>query len=487
MSYEYDRFKKMVEDSQDWFWEFDENANFTYVSPRIKDLLGYEPEDLIGLNAFDLMNADEAERVHKHFDPIAHKYLPFKNLQNTNLHKDGHEVVIESSGTPIFDEKGRFHGYRGIDRDITDRIKAEAELLKRKKLFRDLFESNPAAAIITSPSGTIHMVNSAFMKASGFSAEEVVGRTSQELGFWSDLSDRERMVSAIMEHGSINNLEASFYPKHKQPMTLLVSSRAIEYDGEKRILSVLIDVTGQRKAEETQRQLEKAKSDFIKTVAHELQTPLIAILGYAELLENTDQLHINEQQKQYASIIRINAEALSRHIKDMLDIENVQLERSLNIVKNNVSIAKLIKTSISSITPKFSEHKFILTHANRLPEVMFIDEGRITQVLNNLLINAVKYSPEGGNVEVSTSTDSNRITISITDNGLGMTPKQAERIFEPFYRANPENAQIGGMGLGMCIVKKIVEDHGGDISISSILGEGTTVTFTLPLVDVVNF
>ena len=110
MSNDYERFKKIVEASQDWFWEFDENANFTYISPSIRDLLGYEPEELIGLNAFDLMAPDEAEHVRSHFDPIAKRYLPFSNLVNINIHKDGHEVVIESNGTPIFDGEGHFHG-----------------------------------------------------------------------------------------------------------------------------------------------------------------------------------------------------------------------------------------------------------------------------------------------------------------------------------------------------------------------------------------
>jgi PAS domain S-box-containing protein len=137
MSSEAERFKKMVEGSQDWFWEFDENAIFTYASPRIKDLLGYEPEELIGLNAFDLMDADEAERVRRHFDPIAQKYLPFNCLVNINIHKDGHKVVIESSGTPIFDDQGCFRGYRGIDRDITSRKYIEEALLESQALLNE--------------------------------------------------------------------------------------------------------------------------------------------------------------------------------------------------------------------------------------------------------------------------------------------------------------------------------------------------------------
>jgi PAS domain S-box-containing protein len=137
MSNDQDRFKKMIENSQDWFWEFDERANFTYASPGIKGLLGYDPEELLGLNAFDLMDPDEAARVRQHFDPIAKKYLPFANLVNINRHKDGHEVVIESSGTPVFDEEGQFRGYRGVDRDITERKAMEENYRRLASLTSD--------------------------------------------------------------------------------------------------------------------------------------------------------------------------------------------------------------------------------------------------------------------------------------------------------------------------------------------------------------
>lgn len=137
-----ERFKEMVESSPDWFWEFDAQANFTYVSPRIRDLLGYQPEELLGQNAFDLMDPAEAERVHKHFDPIAKKYLPFNNLINVNLHKDGHEVIIESSGTPVFDERGRFRGYRGIDRDITAQRRAEKAFRASEERFKNIVDTS---------------------------------------------------------------------------------------------------------------------------------------------------------------------------------------------------------------------------------------------------------------------------------------------------------------------------------------------------------
>jgi PAS domain S-box-containing protein len=176
MSNEEDRFRKMVEHSQDWFWEFDEKANFTYVSPQIKNLLGYDPIDLVGLNAFDLMDAEEAERVHEHFDPIAKKYLPFNNLININRHKDGHAVVIESSATPIFDEEGQFRGYRGIDRDVTLREQVADELRDSKEKLQNIFDTSAEWIWETDLSGRHTYSNQALLNLLGYKPEAFVGK-----------------------------------------------------------------------------------------------------------------------------------------------------------------------------------------------------------------------------------------------------------------------------------------------------------------------
>lgn len=192
-----ERFRKMVEGSQDWFWEFDENANFTYVSPGIRDLLGYEPEELIGLNAFDLMDADEAERVRRHFDPIAKKYLPFKNLRNINIHKDGHEIVIESSGTPIFDNAGRFRGYRGIDRDITERKQAEEELRKSEENYRLLVENQNELVVKVDAHGRFLFVNPTYCKTFGKSEEELLGQAFMPLVHKEDQASTAKAMESL--------------------------------------------------------------------------------------------------------------------------------------------------------------------------------------------------------------------------------------------------------------------------------------------------
>jgi len=150
-----ERFRALAESTSDWIWEVDQNSIYTYVSPKIKDLLGYEPEEVIGKTLFDFMPADEAERVGGLFRDIVDSREPFKGLENTNLHKDGRHVVLEMSGVPIFDKAGNLIGYRGIDRDITERKQAERELEKHREHLEEMVKKRTAElqSIINSMAG----------------------------------------------------------------------------------------------------------------------------------------------------------------------------------------------------------------------------------------------------------------------------------------------------------------------------------------------
>jgi PAS domain S-box-containing protein len=139
------RFRGLVESTSDWIWEVDKNAVYIYVSPKVRDILGYEPEEVLGRTPFDFMPPEEARRVTDIFMPIVASRKPFRVMENTNLHKDGHPVVLETSGVPIVDMDGKFAGYRGIDRDITDRKQAENKLMMRA---RELKESNIALKVL---------------------------------------------------------------------------------------------------------------------------------------------------------------------------------------------------------------------------------------------------------------------------------------------------------------------------------------------------
>jgi len=247
MSNEQDRFKKMVESSQDWFWEFDEHANFTYVSPRIRDLLGFEPEEIVGVNAFDLMDADEAENVHRHFDPIAKKYHSFNNLVNINRHKDGHEVVIESSGTPVFDEEGQFRGYRGVDRDITERKLMEESYRRLAGLTSDYVHcctrSGKGQFIVQWVDGAINFI-------SGYRNEEVL-----TMGCFLPMvhpDDREIVSDYLLSlvPGDCKSIEFRIVTQKQQIRWVLEESRceAGQSEGELILLGAVTDITQRKQA-----------------------------------------------------------------------------------------------------------------------------------------------------------------------------------------------------------------------------------------------
>jgi len=454
----------------------------TFVSENVKLIFGYTVQECLSSPSFwrDNLHPDDRDRILANYpsfyasEHYVHEYR-FRKKDGSYLWVlDEFRLVRDSEGTPL--------EIVGSWLDITVRKATEAALRASETLFRDFFQANPVPTIISDPSGVIHMVNPAFTVSPGFSAEEVVGRTAQELGFWRIPADRERMVAAIKQDGFIDNLESSFYGKDKRPMTCLISSRAVELGGEIRILSAVLDVSKQRNAEEALRKLDQAKSDFISVAAHELRTPLIAIVGYSELLENSSNNSLTEEQKEsYLSIIQSNAYVLNHLVDDLLDVGRIQVGRSLGVVKKESELSGIIETVTASLRVKSPQHNILVAYYNTLPETLWMDSLRIIQVLNNLLNNAIKYSPHGGTIKVQTMTDEEKVTVSIIDEGMGMTPQQIENIFDRFYRAVDVNYAASGLGLGMGIVKQIIADHGGELFVSSTPGEGTTVTFTLPI------
>ncbi len=459
-----------------------EPFNLTFISENFSSRFGHSTKDCLNNPDFWRKNIhpDDCDCV---FADHASLYAEGHHVHEYRIrNKDGDYLWVLDELRLIRDSAGQPVEIVGSWLDITERKAIELALHESEKLFRDFFQTNPVATIITSPSGLVHMVNPAFTNRTDFTPEEVVGRTAQDLGFWRDLKDRERMVAAIKEHGFIDNLEGSFYGKNNRPMTCLVSSRAVGLGGEMRILSIVHDITEQRKAEEALRKLDQSKSDFISTAAHELRTPLIAIVGYSELLENSSHSLLTEEQKEnYLSIIQSNAEVLNHLVDDLLDVGRIQMGRSLGVMFKENDIAAIIEKVSESIRVKSKRHQISVAHVNPPPQALLFDGGRITQVFYNLLNNAIKYSPQGGKINVHTITAEDKITVSIIDHGQGMTPQQVEHIFDRFYRADHEDAKVSGLGLGMSIVKQIIVDHDGEISVYSNLGEGTTVTFTLPI------
>ena len=167
------RFRSLVEATSDWVWEVDGRGVYTYTSPKVRDLLGYEPGEVVGLTPFDFMPAREAERMRALFRHIIDLRRPFSSLENVNLHKDGHQVVLDTSGVPIFDSNDNLVGYRGIDRDITERKRADEALRESESRFRELADSLPQIVTEMDAKGNFTFVNQNAFLVSGYTREDL--------------------------------------------------------------------------------------------------------------------------------------------------------------------------------------------------------------------------------------------------------------------------------------------------------------------------
>lgn len=228
------------------------------------------------------------------------------------------------------------------------------------------------------------------------------------------------------------------------------------------------------------RRLEKIRQDFVANVSHELRTPLTSIKGYAEtLLEGA--LLDKDNAKDFIEIIYRDSDRLAKLIDDLLDLSKIESGK-LKMVFLPCDILEVIKRTIKILEAqaKGKSISVSLNVAGSLPKVV-ADETRISQVLLNLLDNAIKYTPEGGKVSISAFIKDKFVYVDITDTGIGIPEKDLPRIFERFYRVDKARSrELGGTGLGLSIVKHIVQAHEGQVWVESKLGQGSTFSFTIP-------
>ena len=246
------------------------------------------------------------------------------------------------------------------------------------------------------------------------------------------------------------------------------------------------EITLRKKAETALKQMDRIKSEFISTAAHELNTPICSIMGYAELLSDPEKFggFPEEQKQNFAREIHDNGEALGRIIEDLLDVSRIERNVPLPMNRESTDVTELIRKKVGSYAFQHPEIDFHLDLPDRPAEPKIsIDRHRINQVLENLLSNAVKYSTEVREIFVVGHENADSWEVSIRDQGIGMTPEPSDKICDIFYRADASDTATKGLGLGMSVVKQVIDAHGGKISITSSPDNGTSVTFVLPRHD----
>jgi len=224
-----------------------------------------------------------------------------------------------------------------------------------------------------------------------------------------------------------------------------------------------------------------AKSDFLSSMSHELRSPLNAISGYAQLLEQDASLSVKPREQ--VRVVRRSADHLSGLIDGILDISKIEAGR-LYLSRDEVRLSEFLDQLVGMFRVQAAAKgiDFVFKRPTVLPVVVYADEKRLRQVLINLLSNAVKYTDDGGQIRIQVRKSKNRAELIISDTGIGIAEEDLPNIFEHLYRTDKSrNRSTGGSGIGLSIAKAIVEAHGGTITAKSVPGTGSEFTVSLPL------
>ncbi|MEA2008729.1 MAG: HAMP domain-containing sensor histidine kinase, partial [Chloroflexota bacterium] len=233
---------------------------------------------------------------------------------------------------------------------------------------------------------------------------------------------------------------------------------------------------------ENVRQANKSKSEFVSLVAHELKQPMTAIRGYADMLHKGTAGPTTDTQEQFVNAIRISAERMQLLVSDLQDVSRMETGQ-LNLEMRIVDLKSILDIALREIHGQLESKSQTVT-ANipeNLPKIK-ADPARLMQIITNLLSNAHKYTLKKGHIRVRVSQQSGYLHCAVADDGIGMLAKEQAKLFTKFFRAEaPGMESVPGTGLGLCIVKSLVELQGGEIKVQSEIGRGSTFTFTIPI------
>ena len=478
------------------FWEYDIAAEKVFFSATMMAMLGYGDHDSVNDIDFWYQNVhpNDVEGMKRtmqyHLEHRTRMYAIDYRMRRAN----GEYLWVSNSGRAILDETGKSIHLAGVTQDIsnimrvqevlesrtneleTAKTKIEQEIQNVRK-FQKAVDSSTEAVSITTPDGAIIYVNPAWTALNGYTEAEAIGRNPRMLkseqsspdvfvAMWEKISAgfpfRTEDITNKRKDGSIYHAELSIFPISEGGQTLFY-------------VSLCQDIS-QRK------EVDKAKTEFVSLASHQLRTPLSAIRWYSEMLLSKYVGELNEKQRQYVKEIYQGNLRMVDLVNALLNVSRLDLG-TFAIEPEKVNLVETCESVLSELTPQITEKQQTVERIfETAPQTYIADPKLIRIVFQNFLSNSVKYTQIGGYIVAEIGVRENNLYIRVSDNGYGIPKGQHGKIFEKLFRAdNVRQKDTEGTGLGMYIVKAIVESSGGKIWFESEENKGTTFHVLMPL------
>jgi two-component system NtrC family sensor kinase len=467
------KYRNLVENLNEGIWVIDAEGYTTYVNPSMAWMLGYTPEEVLGVSVFRFMDDERAEEVRNHLRRRA-EGVP-EVLEMEFIRKDGQKVYVLLNTSPIFNDEGELSGAMASVTDVTGRRIYEEALRESEEKFRNFFESSKDVIYITDIDGTVIDINPAVEDLYGYGRDDLIG---QRVGpVYSNPEDREKFQDQITRDGFVKDFEV-VYKDASGESHYCLETATIRRDASGNIIGYqgfIRDNTERMYMQEQLIQAEKLSSlgGILSGVAHELNNPLTSIIGNAQLLTRKP---ITGEIKEKLDVIQRESLRCTKIVGGLLAFAREHKpERSMK------DINEVIKESCKLREYELRVDDITLTTdlEERIPETS-IDPYQIQQVFINLINNAhhALIDVGGGSLEITSRCEGDAIVVDFIDNGPGIPEDIRRKIFDPFFTTKETGK---GTGLGLSVCYGIVNEHGGTIEVKSVPGEETCFSVILPI------
>ena len=454
------------------------NQPMIYVNEAFAQITGYETHELLGLNC-RILQRDDAQQPG--IDLMREAIREGRGCQVVlrNYRKSGAMFYNDLAISPVLSPEGVLSHYVGVATDITDRIAAEQVLQLRTERLNAVFDLSPDGFVVLDKRGEVSIVNPSFERMTGMLAADLVGQSLS--AFEEHLMARcqsteigEATAASAMAGDTEGTPAMSRDLLHMHTPSIRTLVRRVRHGGQdNETVMYFRDITHEL-------EVDRMKSEFLAMAAHELRTPMVSIFGFTELL--LKRQFPDERRNDMLSTIHRQASVLINLVNELLDLARIESRRGKDFKRQRQQLQPILENTLSSLLVHNDPRK-VDFELPAQPIWVDVDQEKLSQALTNVLSNAYKYSPKGGDIGLDLvwrDRDGRpECGVRVTDQGLGMTPEQLEKVFDRFFRADT-SGNIPGTGLGMTIVKEILELHGGQVTVSSAFGVGTTVTLWVP-------